>query len=142
MNKKLAIALAVTSAFALGSLTARADDDDKLDPGKLPPASSQTNVTYAADIKPILDKSCVKCHSGDKPKGKLDLTTLEGVLKGGKDGKEIVPGKIDKSPLVFDVAHIGEDSDFMPPPESKSKVKPLTKEQVGLIRAWVEQGAK
>lgn len=64
-------------------------------------------------------------------------------MKGGKDGKEIVPGKIDKSPLVFDVAHVGsDDSDFMPPPEAKSKVAPLTKDEVGLIRAWVEQGAK
>ena len=141
MNKKIATLLTISTALALGSVTVRADDD-ALDPSKLPPASTKKDVTYATDIKPILDKSCIKCHGVDKPKGKLNLTTLEGVLKGGKDGKEIVPGKIEKSPLVFDVAHVGDDTDFMPPPESKSKVAPLTKDQVGLIRAWVEQGAK
>ena len=142
MNKTFATLLTISTALALGSVAARADDDT-LDPSKLPPASTKTGVTYATDIKPIFDASCIKCHGADKPKGKLNLTTLDGVLKGGKDGKEIVPGKIDKSPLVFDVAHVGDDdTDFMPPPEKKSKVAPLTKDQVGLIRAWVEQGAK
>ena len=31
-------------------------------------------VHYALDVQPTLDKHCVKCHSGDKPKGNLDLT--------------------------------------------------------------------
>jgi hypothetical protein len=30
-------------------------------------------VHYATDVQPILDKRCVACHSGDKPKGRLDL---------------------------------------------------------------------
>src|SRR5208337_9318 len=133
--------LTLGSAVGLAALPALAGDDE-LDAGKLPPPAAKSDVTYDADIKPVLDKSCVKCHSGEKPKGKLYLNSLDGILKGGKDGKVIIPGRSDKSPLVFDVAHVGDDSDFMPPPESKSKVPPLTKEQVGLIRAWVDQGAK
>lgn len=78
MNKTFAAYLAISTALALGAVTARADDDT-LDPSKLPPASTKTGVTYATDIKPILDKSCIKCHGVDKPKGKLNLTTLEGV---------------------------------------------------------------
>jgi len=31
-------------------------------------------VDYAADIQPVLDRHCVGCHSGGKPKGRLDLT--------------------------------------------------------------------
>ena len=31
-------------------------------------------VHYASDIQPILDRHCVRCHSGEKPKGRLDLT--------------------------------------------------------------------
>ncbi len=138
MNHK-ALSLAVASAFALTALSTSAEG---LDPKKLPPASDKSGITYAADIKPIFEKSCVKCHSGDKAKGKLHLDSLEGAVKGGKEGPDIIPGKADKSPLVYAVAHAGEEDDFMPPPKNKANIGPLTKEQVGLIRAWVDQGAK
>jgi hypothetical protein len=138
MNYK-ALSLAVATTVAVAALSASADS---LDPSKLPPASSKSGITYAADIKPIFEKSCVKCHSGDKAKGKLHLDSLEGAVKGGKEGPDIIPGKADKSPLVYAVAHAGEEDDFMPPPKNKANIGPLTKEQVGLIRAWIDQGAK
>ena len=75
------------------------------DTAQLPPASTKTGVTYATDIKPIFDQSCVKCHSGDKPKAQLKLDSLENMLKGGKDGKVIIAGDSAKSPLVQSVAH-------------------------------------
>ena len=56
----LTVSLSAISALAL---TAPAQDVSKL-----PPVSPKTGVTYETDIKPILDKSCVKCHSGDHPK--------------------------------------------------------------------------
>jgi Planctomycete cytochrome C len=140
MKKTTSLFLTAAAVLALTPLVARADDD--LDPSKLPPASTKTGVTYDTDIKPIFDVSCVKCHKGDKPKAKLHLDSLEGILKGGKDGKVIVAGNLAKSPLVFAVAHVGDSDDFMPPPVAKSKIEPLTAEQVGLVRAWVEQGAK
>ena len=31
-------------------------------------------VHYASDVQPVLDKHCIGCHSGPKPKGRLDLT--------------------------------------------------------------------
>jgi hypothetical protein len=135
------LSFAAASAVALGLLTASAADK-KLDPSKLPPAATKTGVTYAADIKPILEKSCVKCHSGEKPKSKLDLTTLAKVLKGGKNAPNIIAGKSGESPLVYAVAHVGDEDDFMPPPDNKAKIPPLTAEQIGLIRAWIDQGAK
>jgi hypothetical protein len=54
----------------------------------------------------------------------------------------VVPGNIGKSPLLADVAHLGDPDDFMPPPKNKGHIAALTAEQVGLIRAWIEQGAK
>ena len=124
------------------AVAAFAGDEGK-DPSKLPPVSKKTGVTYASDIKPILEKSCVKCHGADKQKSKLRLDSLEAALKGGEHGKDIVPGKSEKSPLVFAVSHVGDDEDeFMPPPQEQSKVAPLTKEQIGLLRAWIDQGAK
>ncbi|HEX4646899.1 MAG TPA: c-type cytochrome domain-containing protein, partial [Verrucomicrobiae bacterium] len=139
--KHLKLTLTLAVAFTLGLLAAKAEDK-KLDPSKLPPASSQTGVTYAKDIKPIFDKSCIKCHGSEKQKSKLRLDSLSAAIKGGENGPDIIAGKSDKSPLVYFVAHVGDEDDFMPPPQEKSKVPPLTKEQVGLIRAWIDQGAK
>jgi hypothetical protein len=132
-----------TAAAILGamsvSLIAFAKD---VDPGKLPPASDRPGVTYEKDIKPILDKSCVKCHSGEKPKAKLHLDSLAGALKGGADGKVLEPGNSAKSMLVINVARAGDKEDWMPPPNNKANIPPLTKEQIGLIRAWIDQGAR
>jgi hypothetical protein len=128
-------------AFALFTLAASAADKE-FDAGKLPPASTRTGITYDQDIKAIFDKSCVKCHGGDKPKSKLNLTTLETAIKGGKNGPDIIPGQADKSPLVYAVAHEGDEDDFMPPPKNKANIGPLTPAQVGLLRAWIDQGAK
>ncbi len=110
----------------------------EVDLSKIPPASNQTGVTYEKDIKPIFDKSCIRCHGEKKPKGKLMLTTLEGIMKGGEDGKVVIPGNSAKSQIVLSVARVNDD-EAMPP---NGKGKPLTKEQVGLIRAWIDQGAK
>src|SRR5208337_4006757 len=76
------------------------------DTGPLPPASTKTGVTYATDIKPILDQSCIKCHSGEKPKAHLKLDTLENVLKGSKDGKVLTAGDSANSFVIKCVAHV------------------------------------
>ena len=109
-----------------------------VDISKLPPAATKTDVTYATDIKPIFEKSCFKCHGSEKQKGKLRVDSLEAVLKGGEDGKVVEPGKSAKSPLVIAVARLNEE-EAMPPTD---KGQPLTKEQAGLVRAWVDQGCR
>jgi mono/diheme cytochrome c family protein len=136
MNVKSAFA--ITTALGIAACAFAAD----VDTSKLPAASTKTGVTYATDIKPIFDTSCVKCHGEQKPKGKLSLDTLAGVLKGGTDGKVIEPGNSAKSVLVLNIAHLGDEDDFMPPPKNKLNLKKLTDEQVGLVRAWIDQGAK
>ena len=129
---------------ALITVCALADDKKPtFDTSQLPPASSKADVTYAADIQPIFAKSCYPCHGPKtpKPKGKLRVDTLDLVLKGSEDGPVVVVRDLVNSPLLGDVAHLGDPDDFMPPPK-KRDLQPLTKEQVGLIRAWIEQGAK
>ena len=128
--------LSLFALLAASGLTVHAAA--KVDTSKLPPASTKTGVTYAADIKPIFEKSCFKCHGAEKQKGKLRLDSLEATLKGGEDGKVLEPGKSADSQLVHSVARLDED-EAMPPAD---KGKPLTKEEVGLIRAWIDQGAK
>ena len=134
---KLTVAV-FASLFGL-AVVASADDSA----GKLPPPSTKTGVTYAADIKPIFDNSCVKCHSGDKPKARLKLDSLEGALKGSHDGKVVIPGDSAKSLLIQAVAHATKDHDsWMPPLHNRANIGPLTPDQIGLLRAWVDQGAK
>lgn len=113
-----------------------------VDTSKLPPAAAKQGVTYAGDTKAIFDKSCVKCHGAEKPKAKLRMDNLEGILKGAKDGKVIEVGNSAKSPLVHAVGQLGEEDHWMPPLKNKAKIAPLTKEEVSLIRAWIDQGAK
>jgi|SRR6266478_5390403 len=143
MIKKLPM-ICIAGALAISLLTSQAAEKSKpaVDVSKIPPAADKTGLTYATDIKPILDKSCIKCHGPEKQKGKLRLDTLEAVLKGGEDGKVIEPGKSAQSILVHNVAHVGDEDLYMPPPDNKDKIPPLTKEQIGLIRAWIDQGAK
>src|ERR1700674_2062172 len=97
----------ITGAFTL-TLTAHADS--------LPPASTKTGVTYATDIKPIFDASCLKCHDSTKPKqaARLSLDTLAGVLKGDRDGAIVKPGDSAHSDLVLSVAHVGDPDSYMP----------------------------
>src|SRR2546423_440162 len=66
-QKSLLVVVVLSAALALSA----ADKDKKpVDISKLPPPSDKKGLTYEKDIKPIIEKSCVKCHSGEKPKGK------------------------------------------------------------------------
>ena len=136
MKPRTALTLAATLAITL--IVSAVDDD----PGKLPPPSTKQGLTFDKDIKPLFDKSCVECHGAEKPKGKLRLDTLAGTLKGSVDGKVLEPGKSAQSFLVANIAYLGDEDDFIPPPKDVKKYPKLTAEQVGLVRAWIDQGAK
>jgi mono/diheme cytochrome c family protein len=131
--KAIVILPLLTAISAAVSLSA-AD----VDVSKLPPAATKTGLTFDKDIKPIFEKSCVKCHGAEKQKGKLRLDSLEASLKGGENGESIVKGSSAKSPLVHTIARLDPDSAM--PPDGKGD--PLTKEQIGIVRAWIDQGAK
>jgi hypothetical protein len=141
-NKSISLALAAIS-LTFAAWAEEQPHAAKVDLSKLPPAATKANVTFEADIKPIFETSCVKCHGAEKPKAGLRLTSLEGALKGTKEGKVIEPGNSTKSALLISVACASDDEDsWMPPKNNKAKIAPLTKEQVGLVRAWIDQGAK
>lgn len=136
MNPRIPVVLA--GAIAISFLAAAAD----IDVSKLPPPSDKKGLTFDKDIKPLFEKSCVDCHGELKPKGKLRLDTLAGTLKGGVDGKVLEPGKSADSFLVANIAFLGNEDDFMPPPKDEKKYPKFTPEQVGIVRAWIDQGAK
>lgn len=101
------------------------------------PEPAKKEIDYAKDIEPILAQNCIKCHGPDKQKSGLRLDSREAALKGGDEGVAIVPGKSAESLLIKLVAGVDPDN-VMPPP----KAEPLSKEQVAILRAWIDQGVK
>lgn len=142
--KFYSLTLVVGLSWAVNQGWAAELDLSKIDVKKLPPAATAKGVTYEKDIKPILEKSCIKCHGEEKPKSKYRLDSREAMIKGGtSEMAAIIPGKSEKSPLVFQIADLVEDEDIrMPPTDKRDKYPALTKDQISLIRAWIDQGAK
>ena len=100
------------------------------------PAAATRPVDFVRDIQPILEASCVKCHGRGKSKGDWRLDTRETFLQPGESGPALAAGDSAQSRLIHLVA--GTDPDEIMP----QKGTRLTAEQVGLLRAWVDQGLK
>jgi hypothetical protein len=123
-------------ALLLAGVFGIAEDKAKLDLSKLPPAASDP-MDFGRDIQPILTKACLTCHCADKQKGGLRLDDSVEAFKGSNSGPVIKPGDGAGSRLLQVVA--GLDADVKMPP---GKEKALTVEEVGKLRAWIDQGAK
>lgn len=99
----------------------------------LPPAAART-VDYAKDVQPILSRHCYECHGPDKQESSFRLDQKGAALRGGDWGdKPLVVGKSDESPLIKAVA--GLLPDLKMPPKGR-----LSAEEIGILRAWVDQG--
>src|SRR5512141_1019892 len=98
----------------------------------LPPAAT-TKIEFARDIEPLLARRCFVCHGAQQQMSGLRLDQKEAALKGGAAGVDILPGRSAGSRLIRLVA--GLDQKFMPPMGAH-----LTAEEVGLLRAWIDQG--
>jgi mono/diheme cytochrome c family protein len=107
------------------------------DPSRLP-AATTGSVDFEREIKPLFESACVKCHGPEKAKNGFRIDSRSHALAGGDHGVDIIPGDSAKSPLVHFVAGLVPDME-MPP---KGKGEPFTAAQVGLLRAWIDQGAK
>lgn len=96
-------------------------------------------VSYAQDVKPILDKHCVSCHvagqDGASQSGLL-MDSYEGLMKGTKLGPVVVPKSAVSSTLYLLVAGKADPSIRMPHGK-----EPLSVEEIELIKTWIDQGA-
>lgn len=102
---------------------------------KLPLASIQ-KIDFRRDIYPLLKQSCFTCHSGPTPKSGYRLD-VRAVILGKSTGKPLaVAGHSADSRLIHLISGLLEE-EVMPPPRSGKRLSP---EQVGLLRAWIDQG--
>jgi WD40 repeat protein len=100
-----------------------------------------TPVDFDGEVRPFLSDNCLSCHCQSTTKGGLNLETPELMLKGGDSGAAIAPQKGSESLILQAAAHLDDDLS-MPPRDNKAKAKNLTPEQLGLLKLWIDQGAK
>jgi len=105
-----------------------------IDVEELPPPAKR-KVNFVKEILPIFKKHCVKCHGPDKQKSDYRIDVKARAFEGGEMGEAIIPGKSAESPLVHFIS--GLDEEVVMPPKGDL----LGDKTVGLIRAWIDQGA-
>ena len=97
-------------------------------------------VDFQSEILPLLKQNCLACHHEKEAEGGLILETVESMTKGGDSGHGVVPGKAEES-LLFTRA-VGLEEPLMPPEDNSVGANPLTPEQLGLLKRWIEEGAE
>ncbi|MCI0626386.1 MAG: PSD1 and planctomycete cytochrome C domain-containing protein [Acidobacteria bacterium] len=108
----------------------------------LPSASrdkaAETEELTQHDAIPILLARCSVCHGVRRQEGGLDLRTRASLLKGGKSGPAIVPGKPEQSLLIQKIR-----SGEMPPKEKmlEVSVRPIAESETEKLAQWIAQGA-
>jgi mono/diheme cytochrome c family protein len=95
------------------------------------PAPVDRQVDFAADVQPIFAKHCIGCHGPEKQKGSYRLDVKEKAL----NGDAVKVGDSAGSPLIQHVLGLNDRKRM--PPEGPN----LSDEQVGILRAWIDQGA-
>ena len=100
-------------------------------------ARAQGSVRFERDVLPILEAKCVTCHGPEDQFNELRLDSKERILRGGKNGKVLVPGSPDQSPIYVRVSLPPDDLDIMP-----AEGDPLTAAQVDTLRRWIAEGAE
>lgn len=92
--------------------------------------------SYTKDVVPVIDRLCLECHVGKKPKAGFDLSTVPKMLEAGDVGAAVVPGKPENSMLYLTVSGKGK---LMPPRDHPARP---TSRDVAVLRKWILDGAK
>ena len=93
-------------------------------------AAADPAALWSAQVQPLLDRHCVKCHGPIEKHGGLELDTPAAVLAGGDSGAVVMAGQPDVSPLALNLV-AGAES-HMPPD------KQLTFDEQAIVRAWID----
>ncbi len=101
-------------------------------------AAEPMDVDFRRDIRPILSDKCFQCHGPDAERESELRLDQEQSVKAVHDGvAAVVPHQVDESQLYQRIT-TDDDNTRMPPPDSG---KSFTQHEIGLLRAWIEQGA-
>lgn len=125
-NRPAATRIVAATLLALLFLQAPLQSDEPAKP-----------IDYRETIQPILAKNCISCHGVEKQKSGLRLDTVAAALEGGASGAAIIPGKSADSLLIEAID--GSEGVVQMPPKGQP---PLSVEQIALLKAWIDQGAK
>jgi hypothetical protein len=103
-----------------------------------PDADREGIEFFEKKIRPVLVEKCFSCHSSEAAQleGGLSLETRASLLKGGDQGKAVVPGDVEASLLIRAIRYT--DKDLQMPPKEKGQ---LSAEVVADFEAWVKRGA-
>jgi hypothetical protein len=96
-------------------------------------ASSAYDKFFDKRVAPILIRRCLGCHNEQLKDGDISFNDRNSLLKGGKRGPAVVPGKPESSVLIQAVR--GDADIKMPPGPS------LPKREVSILTEWVNRGA-
>lgn len=94
-------------------------------------AAPASEVSFAADVLPVFEQSCTRCHGSARQSGGLRLDSYAALMAGGKDGAAVLPGDAASSRLV----------EMITSGEMPRNAAPLADEQIQVIIDWVEAGA-
>ncbi len=97
-------------------------------------------MDFQRDVHPILKANCIACHNKTTTKADLNMETPELMRKGGESGAGIVPGRSAESIILQAAAHTWDS--IMPPKGNKVGSVNLTPEELGVLKTWIDQGAK
>ncbi|MCH2117963.1 MAG: hypothetical protein MK161_09735, partial [Pirellulales bacterium] len=97
-------------------------------------------VDFEKEVLPILRRNCLACHNTTGAENELVLETPQTIRQGGVRGPAVVPAKSLESLLLLVSAHMEEP--VMPPVDNQRDAKPLTPDELGLIKKWIEEGAE
>ncbi|MBA61023.1 MAG: hypothetical protein CMJ76_01540 [Planctomycetaceae bacterium] len=91
---------------------------------------------FNSEVAPLLTKYCVACHNADDAEGGLNLESFDGLIKGGKGGAVLLPGRADLSRLVRVIT--GEAKPKMPPEGNDAP----SETELEMLRTWIASGAR
>jgi mono/diheme cytochrome c family protein len=89
-------------------------------------------------VRDIFETRCLECHTPEKTKGDLVMSTREGLITGGESGTSLKPGDPEASEILARVKLPADDADRMPP---KKHGEPLSAEEIATLTAWIKAGA-
>ncbi|MEP6725933.1 MAG: c-type cytochrome domain-containing protein [Bacteroidota bacterium] len=104
---------------------------------KKPIPDVQEAIAYTDIIQPLLQSKCYNCHGANKQKGKLRMDLAALLMKGGKDGVVIEPGKADESEMIKRILLEKADEHHMPPKEKPQ----LSEKEIAILHWWIASGA-